>query len=412
MTYEAKNALKLYRSWRNNEECVPDTVEILVSSRCNSRCVMCNVWRLAKKNPSIVDEELSISEYENLLDELSSLGTRFLCISGGEPLLKKGVFSIIQKAKEKNLEVELITNGTLISDAIAERLVKSGIDLITFSIDSSRADVHDQIRGVPGTWEKATRGITMLNNLRKQTDSQRSRLAIGFIVTRMNYHLIPEMIDLKPKLGFDDIHFLPLIGKTPAARELYLTIDDLKSLKKNLKTIRAKMKLQNLPTTGLTPLSSICNDMENAAEGRYFICNTTLPEKIKREILCSWPWTLATIDPFGNVYPCCFACTFQNLSEDLTHSFWGSGDFCMGNLRQKSFKEIWYGERFGMFREKCRDPPNFPMCRYCGYGLGDSVLLTGLGKKRTILLRYVQRYVYALLAKLHESQKNRFQNTR
>jgi MoaA/NifB/PqqE/SkfB family radical SAM enzyme len=400
MTYQAKNALKLYKSWRNNEYSVPDTVEILVSSRCNSRCIMCNVWRLAKKNLSIVDEELSISEYKNLLDELSSLGTRLLCISGGEPLLKKGVFSIIQKAKEKNLKVELITNGTLISDAIAKRLVESGIDLITFSIDASRADLHDQIRGVPRAWEKATRGITMLNNLRKQADSQKTRLAIGFLVTRINYHLIPEMIDLKPKLGFDDIHFLPVIGKTPAARELYLTIDDLKSLKKNLKTIRAKMKLQNLPTTTLTPLSSICHDMENAAEGRYFVCNTTLPEKIKREILCFAPWTLATIDPFGNVYPCCFACTFQNLSEDLTHSFWGREDFCMGNMKQKSFKEIWYGKRFAMFREKCRDPPTFPMCHYCGYDFSYNVFLTGLVKKRKVFLRYIHKYAHDIIGRI------------
>lgn len=133
MTYEVKKALKRYKSWKNNEGFTPYAVELLVSSRCNLRCVMCNVWRLAKKNPSIIDKELPISGYENLLDELSSLGTRSLCISGGELLLKKGVFSIIQKAKEKNLEVEMITNGTMISNAIAKKLVESGVDLIPFS---------------------------------------------------------------------------------------------------------------------------------------------------------------------------------------------------------------------------------------------------------------------------------------
>jgi len=397
MTCKVKKALRLYKSWRNN---APYTVELLVSSLCNLRCIMCNVWKLAKNNPSVTDEELSISEYENLLDELSSLGTKVISISGGEPLLKKGIFSIIQKAKEKDLQVQIITNGTIISNAVATRLVESGIDLITFSIDAPKAHIHDQIRGIPGSWEKATRALMMLNVLRRQSGSQRLRLAINFQITRTNYHMIPEMIDLKSKLGFDEIRFLPIIGKTPAAQELFLGIEDLRWLRENLGSIKAKMDSKNLPTSNLAPLSSICNDIQNTIEGRYFICNMTLPEKTKREILCFAACIQATIDPFGNVYPCCFACEFQNLSEDLTHSFWGDEDFSMGNLRQKSFKEIWYGERFDRFRKKCQDPPSFLMCRYCGYDFSWYLILTGLLKRRTILLRYLYGGARAFLQDL------------
>lgn len=400
MAYKVREALKLYKSWRSNEGFTPGGVELLVSSRCNLRCTMCNVWMLAEKKPSIMNEELSVSEYENLLEELSSLGTKSLCISGGEPLLKKGIFSIIQKAKEKNLKIEMITNGTLISNATAKKLVESNIDLITFSIDAPRANLHDQIRGVPGSWEKATRAMGVLNNLRKQANSQKLRLAIDFLVTRINYHMIPEMIDLKPKLGFDEIHFLPIIGKTPAAKELFLTTEHLKWLKKNLRLIKAKMESQNLPTTKLAPLSSICNDTENAIKGKYFVCNTTLPEKTKREILCFAPWMQATIDPFGNVFPCCFACTFQNFSEDLTHSFWGDEDFSMGNLKKEAFKEIWCGERFRRFRKKCRDPPSFPMCHYCGYNFSQYVFLTGLLKKRKVFLRYIHKYAHYIIGRI------------
>jgi len=394
MTYEVKKALKLYKLWRNNEAFTPYTVELLVSSLCNLKCVMCNVWKLTRKDPSPTDEELSVSEYENLLDELSFLGTKFLCISGGEPLLKKGVFSIVQKAKEKNLQVELITNGTMVSDGVAKRLVESGIDIITFSIDASRSDLHDHIRGVTGSWEKATRGMVALNKFKRQVGSKKLKLAIDFLVTRINCHMIPEMIDLKPELGFDEIHFLPVIGKTVSAKELFLTTQDLKWLEENLRLIKAKMQSQNLPTSKLVPLYSICNDKENAMQGRYFVCKMKLSEKTKREILCFAPWLQATIDPFGNVYPCCFACSFQNLSEDLTHSFWGDEDFSMGNVKQKSFKEIWYDERFRSFREKCATPPNFPMCRHCGSDFSECVFLTGLLKKRTILFKYIHGLMY------------------
>ena len=398
MAYALRNAMKHYKSLRNG--CfAPSNVELLVSSRCNLRCAMCNVWRLAEKNQSIAQEELEVSEYENLLDELSLLGTRSLTISGGEPLLKKGVFSIIQKAKEKDLSVEFITNGTLISSETAQKLLKSGVDLVTFSIDAPSACVHDRVRGVTGSWEKSTRGMITLSNLRKRSGSKKPRLAIDYVITNVNCTMIPEMIDLKPCLGFDEIHFLPIIGRTSVAKELFLRMDDLTWLKENLKSIKLKMELQGLPTCKLTPISSICNDMESAVKGRYLISEMTLPQKTRPEILCFAPWVQATIDPFGKVYPCCYACTFQNLSEDLTRTCWGDEDFPMGNLKQESFEHIWHGETFREFRENCHDPERFAMCHCCGYDFSGSALMTGLFYRRRVFLRHIHKYAYQLIRK-------------
>lgn len=386
-----------YKSWKKGNF-APLNVELLVSSRCNLNCVMCNVWRLAEKDPSIAQKELEITEYENLLDELSSLGTRSLCISGGEPLLKKGVFSIIKKAKEKNLFVELITNGTLITNEIAQKLLASDVDLVTVSIDAPTAEVHDQIRGAKGLWERSTRGLRTLYDLRKRAKSQKPRLAIDYVFNKINCRLIPEMIDLKRSLGFDEIHLLPIIGRTSVAKELFLELDDLRWLKKNLKLIRHKMEMQNLPTSKLTPISSICDDMEDAVKGRYKILNVSLPRKTKREISCFAAWSQATIDPFGNVYPCCYACTFQNSSEDLIHTCWGDKDFPMGNLRQESFMHIWNGPKFQEFRKYCNEG-RYEMCRCCGYDFSGSAVMTALLVRRGFLLRNFHKYAYQLIKK-------------
>jgi MoaA/NifB/PqqE/SkfB family radical SAM enzyme len=159
------------------------------------------------------------------------------------------------------------------------------------------------------------------------------------------------------------------------------------------------MELQDLPTSKLTPISSVCNDMESALEGRYFILNMALPEKTRQEISCFAPWVQATIDPFGNVYPCCYSCTFQNLSEDLAHSCWGNGDFLMGNLKQESFEHIWHGKRFRTFRENCLDPRSFAMCHYCGYDFSQSATMTGLLSRRRVFLRNIHRYAHHLVRK-------------
>ena len=98
-----KYVLELYRHWRKCDSYKPFYVELLVSAKCNSRCVMCNVWKLAKKNPEVLDYELSTSEIKNLLRELSEIGTKRVFISGGEPLLREDIVEIIEYAKKEKL---------------------------------------------------------------------------------------------------------------------------------------------------------------------------------------------------------------------------------------------------------------------------------------------------------------------
>jgi radical SAM protein with 4Fe4S-binding SPASM domain len=135
--------------------------------------------------------------------------------------------------------------------------------------------------------------------------------------------------------------------------------------------------------------------MESTLAGKY-----ALPKR--EEILCFQPWQMATVDPFGNVYPCCHACTFQNLSEDLMHGFWGTEDFKMGNLRSNTFREIWNNESFITFRNRCKNSSlPFPICVYCNYGYGYDLFLTALFKKRKLLLKFIYYlFTHALSAYL------------
>jgi hypothetical protein len=95
-----------------------------------------------------------------------------------------------------------------------------------------------------------------------------------------------------------------------------------------------------------------------------------LPPNIKQRV------DLVVTEPYTTIV----SLAFQNLSEDLIHNFWGNEDFSMGNLKEKSFYAIWYGERFRSFREKYADPANFPMCHHCDSDFSKDVFLTGLLK--------------------------------
>lgn len=347
---------------------------------------MCNVWKLGINRTYATQNELSYSEGEEFLEELSELGTRLLILSGGEPMLRKDIFDIIRKAKKEQLEVQMITNGTLITKTSAEKLIKSELDTITFSVDAPASGPHDAIRGVEGAWKKAIEGMRHISHAKQKHGNRKLRVSLFFLVTSTNYQLIDKMVALRPQLGYDEIHFIPPIPKTTSARDILLSKNDLKDLQTNyLPSIKATMKDLDLSLSPLSTLISLCRNRESTFAGKYALAG-------RKEILCFQPWQMATVDPFGNIYPCCHACTLQNLSEDLTHGFWGTEDFNMGNLRSKTFEEIWNSEGFIKFRNKCKGRPlPFPICAYCDYSYRYDLFLTGLFKKRRLLLKFIYR---------------------
>ena len=78
---------------------------------CNQRCSYCDVWKYRK-------EELDLPQVEKIIDELSCLGTKWISFTGGEPLLRSDLESIIAYAKSKNIYVSVSTNGVLVPEKI------------------------------------------------------------------------------------------------------------------------------------------------------------------------------------------------------------------------------------------------------------------------------------------------------
>lgn len=386
-------SIKLYRCWRSCTGYKPLHVEWLISHQCNLRCKMCNVWKIGSNSIFAKQNELSYLEGVKFLSELSRLGTRLLTLSGGEPMLRKDIFDIIKKAKEEQLEVEMITNGTLITKSSAEDLIESGLDGIVFSIDAPVSGPHDVIRGVEGCWKRAIEGMHYVNCARQKRKNAKLKVSLNVVVASSNYRLLKEIVMLKPQLGYDTISFLPPIPKTRAAGELMLTKTDLIDFEKNyLPSLSAAMSGLDLPLSPLSTIISLCNNPESTLQGKY-----ALPKR--QGILCFQPWLMVTVDPFGNVYPCCHACIFQNLSEDLTQGFFGSQDFNMGNLHINTFEEIWNGEKFIKFRSDSKNRPlPFSMCVYCDYGYQYDLFLTTLFKNRKFFPNLIRNLIRRILA--------------
>lgn len=181
----------------------PDTLQVSLTSRCNLRCKMCNVWKEAK-----ISEELTLEEIRSVLDQCRKWGIGEVNLCGGEPLLCGICLDVIREAKARGLRVILTTNGTLITQGLADELIRSRLDIITISLDGARPQTHDKIRDQPGAYDKIMQGIAHLN------DHPGSKGLIKvLILTLSNYNLgeLEEYFRLARRISIDALYITSVV---------------------------------------------------------------------------------------------------------------------------------------------------------------------------------------------------------
>ncbi len=181
----------------------PDTLQVSVTSRCNLRCQMCNAWKDAKK-----EHELSLEEIKSVIRQCKEWGVKEINLCGGEPLLSESIFDVIKFAKDSGMKVILTTNGTLITEDLAKRLIQSGLDIITISVDGSKAATHDKIRGQLGAFDKIMQGIKHLNS---SPDSKKLIKVMILTLSNYNFEELEEYFSLAKSLAIDALYITSVV---------------------------------------------------------------------------------------------------------------------------------------------------------------------------------------------------------
>lgn len=148
-----------------------------ITTRCNAKCVFCNIWE--SKGINAADEDV-----QNNLKDLVRLGVRFIDFTGGEPLMHPGLPEILGLAQKSGFQTTVTTNCILYPQ-MAEQL-RGKINLLHFSLDAPNREEHDQIRGVK-CFDKVMQSLEIAKSLGEVPD-------LLFTVTEENLHHLPEMI--------------------------------------------------------------------------------------------------------------------------------------------------------------------------------------------------------------------------
>ena len=138
----------------------PIAMTFAVTYRCQCKCVHCSAGRHMKKGI----KELTTEEAKKVIDDSQKLGVTIMAFTGGEPLLREDLFELISYVDKRKALPIMFTNGQFLNDENIEKLVDAGLYSLFVSIDSPNPEEHDSLRGMPGLYESAIRGLKKMKS--------------------------------------------------------------------------------------------------------------------------------------------------------------------------------------------------------------------------------------------------------
>lgn len=300
------------RAGGGEQEAAPRLVAWEVTRSCNLACVHCRA--AAQDHPYA--NELTTKECFHLLDQIEEVGKPIIILTGGEPLLRPDIFDVAMYGAGKGFPMTMAVNGTLLTKEIAWRMVDIGIKRISVSLDGASAATHDAFRGVEGAFDGALRGIA--NAREAGLDFQ-----INTTITRQNLEEIPAIQKLAASLGAA-AHHIFLLVPTGRGKDLAEQAIDAAQYEKTLHWFyeqRDHVPLQ-LKATCAPHYYRILRQRARE-DGRKVDFETFGLDAMTRG--CLGGSGFCFVSHVGQVQPC------------------GYLELDCGNVRDKSFREIWTG---------------------------------------------------------------------
>jgi MoaA/NifB/PqqE/SkfB family radical SAM enzyme len=305
--------------------------------------------------------DMTLADWKRLLDEIANMNGRpLVLLTGTEPLMYPRMLELMQYGLSRGINFHITTNGTLLQRC-AEQLVElcSRPDAlrITISLDGI-GEVHDTIRGVKGTFDRAIEGLHALDTRKRQDNQSWPEVTINYTISDFNHTHIADFIDWFHHHDY----------KVRGINFSHLWFKDASIVEKHNKRFADEFPVQP-ENTGAVDLAAI--DMirvrEQLAASRnggprlpFYIAESPpltemeagiyyqYPTQIVFYDKCLAPWRNVAITPHGDVIisPLCFA---------------GS----LGNVKNSSFSRVWNGESFRRFRRKLKKVAIYPACSRC-----------------------------------------------
>jgi SynChlorMet cassette radical SAM/SPASM protein ScmF len=176
-------------------------IYLYLTGSCNLKCRHC--W-IAPSYGTTAGKHLPWAELKKIIEQAVPLGMSRIKLTGGEPFLHPEINRILYALREMKLAIRVETNGTLIGAEEARALRDAGVSF-SISLDGPTASLHDDLRGVPGSFDRTLKGIECV---------RREGLAFEIITClhRKNRHSLLAMVGLAKQFGARSLKINPING--------------------------------------------------------------------------------------------------------------------------------------------------------------------------------------------------------
>jgi len=246
----------------------PVSAMIEIADRCNENCVHCYQVQGQKG-------EMSTEEIFGILDDLAEMGVLFLTISGGEPTLRHDFMEIVRKARDLQFAVKVYSNGLRVSDSMAAELGNLAVQEFQTSLYSHRAEVHDWVTRVPGSFDKTVNAVRSLIQ-------HGVKVVMKSPLMSFNVQEYEDYIEFVTGLGADyqfDAEINPREGGDREPTGLRISTEERTEIRKDPRVIPDGMRVPVSPPMEAPPCGACKGNVHIEANGELRPC-TLLEVKV------------------------------------------------------------------------------------------------------------------------------------
>ncbi len=271
-------------------------------SRCNCRCVMCDIWKATDAR------EIGDREWERYLEDFRRLSVRWVVLSGGEPLMHSNLFPLCAALRSLGIRTTILSTGLLLERDAAN--IAEHVDDAIVSLDGP-APVHDRIRRVMGAFDRLAAGVAAIHRVRPGFP-----ILARCTVQRENFHCLRATARAARDMGLESISFLAADvssgafnrpeGWTPSRQaEIAPGAAELPALEAEIEALLEEWGGDRFLADTADKLRRIALHFR-AREG---LCQPEAPR-------CNAPWVSAVIESDGLVRPCFFHRPIGRVGDD------------------------------------------------------------------------------------------------
>lgn len=310
-------------------------VVLMPHSRCNCRCVMCDIWKA-----NHLRKELSRENLARHIEDFRRFKVRRVVLSGGEALMHSNLWTLCELLRAEGIAITLLSTGLLLKRHAGE--VVRWCDEVIVSLDGSRR-LHDAIRNVPGAFDKLAKGVAAL-----RAAQPGFRVTGRCVLQRRNFADLDAIVATAHDLGLDQISFLSADVSSEAFNRPAPWGDE--------RVADVALSPNEVATFDAIMEEVIASRAADFASG--FIAED--PDKLRRLVRyyaalngggdfpatrCNAPWVSTVVEADGTVRPCFF-------------------HHALGNIRDQSLGDILNSPDAIAFRRHL-DVTTDPICRKC-----------------------------------------------